>query len=108
MGKNAKKNKLVPEDDQQFARFWDSYPHRVAKKEARKAWFDLDPSVVLVDQMLVTLAWQIALWERTGYGTPYPASWLRAERWKDEPPRVTGSMATGRMQNVKDWYEQAG
>jgi hypothetical protein len=77
---------MVAEDDPQFARFWNAYPHRVSKKDARKAWADLNPSVELVDQMLLTLAWQGPLWARQGYGTPYPASWLNAERWTDEAP----------------------
>ena len=77
---------MVAEDDPQFARFWDAYPQRVSKKEARKAWAGLNPSPELVDRMVATLAWQAPLWAKQGYGTPYPASWLNAERWTDEPP----------------------
>lgn len=85
MGKH-KSTQLVPEDDAQFARFWASYPSHVAKKEARKAWGELAPSAELVDRMVAALTWQRVYWARTGYGTPYPASWLRAERWTDERP----------------------
>jgi len=77
---------MVEEDDPQFCRFWAAYPHRVAKKDARKAWLEINPSPETVDRMLATLRWQSELWARQGYGTPYPASWLRAERWTDEPP----------------------
>ena len=77
---------MVDEDDSQFARFWNAYPLRTAKKEARKAWAKLNPSPALVDRMVETLTWQSALWLRQGYGTPYPASWLNGERWTDEPP----------------------
>lgn len=79
---------MVAEDDAQFARFWNAYPLRVSKKDARAAWAALAPDVALVDRMLLTLTWQTPFWERQGYGEPYPASWLRAERWTDEPPRA--------------------
>ena len=78
---------MVADDDPEFARFWNAYPHRVSKKEARKAWAEIEPSPALVDRMLVALAWQGPLWARQGYGTPYPASWLRAEKWTDEMPQ---------------------
>lgn len=79
---------MVPEDDPLWVKFWTAFPSRVAKKDARIAWMQVKPSPALVDQMLVTLAWQTRLWETQGYGMPYPASWLRAERWTDEPPRT--------------------
>lgn len=77
---------MVPEDDPQWMRFWDVYPLRTSKKDARKAWAEVNPSPELVGEMLTTLAWQGPMWIRQGYGMPYPASWLRGERWKDEPP----------------------
>ena len=98
---------LVDEHDPQWLRFWMAYPHCVAKKEARKAWAQLQPSPALVDQMIEALAWQAPLWAQQGYGTPYPASWLRAERWEDEPPKAV-AMTSQRLQGLKDWYEQAG
>lgn len=82
---------LVPEDDAQFCRFWASYPHRVAKKEARKAWQKLNPSPVLVDRIVATLEWQAVEWAKKAdwYQPPYPASWLNAERWTDEAPQLS-------------------
>lgn len=82
---------LVPEDDLQFARFWAAYPRRVAKKDARKAWAKLRPSPSMVDRMIATLEWQAAqpAWTKDhGAYIPYPASWLNAERWTDEPPQA--------------------
>jgi len=87
MGKRDLKP-MVAEDDPEFARFWNAYPYRVSKKDARHAWTQIGPSLELVDRMLATLAWQAPLWEKQGYGMPYPASWLRAERWTDEAPRA--------------------
>lgn len=78
---------MVPENDPQWVRFWDAYPRRVSKKEARKAWATLNPSPAVVDQMVFTLTWQTQEWARDNFRfTPYPASWLNAERWTDEPP----------------------
>jgi hypothetical protein len=77
---------MVADDDPHFMRFWAIYPHHIAKQDARKAWAQLSPTTELVDRMIEALTWQVALWAKQGYGTPYPASWLRAERWTDEPP----------------------
>ena len=88
---------MVEEHDPQFARFWAAYPKRVAKKDARKAWAEINPTPEMVDQMVATLAWQSRLpaWMKDGYQfAPYPASWLRAERWEDEaPPQVRRTMS---------------
>lgn len=78
---------MVPEDDAQWARFWAVYPLKVSKKDARVAWIQVNPDALLVERMVQALAWQAPLWQQQGYGTPYPATWLRAERWTDEPPR---------------------
>lgn len=80
------KHQLVREDDPEFARFWAVYPWHTAKLAARKAWAQVQPSPELVDRIVTALAWQSALWARQGYGTPYPATYLRGERWNDEPP----------------------
>lgn len=88
--------KMVPEDDAQFVRFWEAYPRRVSKKEARKAWAQLNPSPADVDKMIVTLAWQTEEWAQGDLQyVPHPASWLRAERFHDEPsPRQIRSMSS--------------
>jgi hypothetical protein len=87
---------MVAEDDPGFARFWAAYPWRIAKLDARKAWAQLNPASELIDRMITTLAWQTRLWEQQGYGTPYPATWIRGERWKDERPASVGIRPKGR------------
>lgn len=75
-----------------FDEFWSRYPRRVAKADARKAWAKLDPSPELVAEIFDALAWQVRQesWSRDeGMYVPYPASWIRGERWTDEAPRVT-------------------
>lgn len=71
-----------------FARFWVAYPKKVAKADARKAWLALAPDEALLGRMVSALAWQrlTPQWSRDdGQYIPYPATWLRAERWDDEP-----------------------
>lgn len=97
MPKKRANHRMVDENDPQFARFWDAYPKRVAKKEARKAWADLDPEPELVDAIITALAWQVPTrrWdtEKRDYA-PYPASWLNGARWEDEqPPQVRRTMS---------------
>jgi hypothetical protein len=75
-----------------FAQFWAAYPRRVARKDALKAWTALRPSPDLVAQMLATLAWQRRShdWTKDGGAyVPYPATWIRGERWTDEEPQQT-------------------
>lgn len=79
---------MVDEDDPQWKRFWEAYPKRVAKKDARKAWAELSPSPDLVTQILEALEWQAEqpAWTKDGgQYVPFPASWLRACRWDDQP-----------------------
>lgn len=101
---------MVDEGDEQFMRFWNLYPKRVAKKDARKAWSDLHPDAATVDAIESALRWQIEQpdWRKDGGRfIPYPSTWLRAERWHDERPKVTAAVLS---QNVADpmraWLEQ--
>ena len=75
--------------EQGFAAFWAAYPKRKAKKDAWKAWQELRPSAALHAEILAALVWQTEEWTNPTY-TPLPASYLRGERWTDEPcPSVT-------------------
>lgn len=78
----------MPNDDDGFDIFWRHYPRRVAKKEARKAWQQLKPDAETVERIVQALEWQVRqpTWLKDGgQFIPYPATWLRAERWDDEP-----------------------
>ena len=71
-----------------FNEFWKSYPRKVAKAYARKAWNKIKPDRELLDKMLKTLEWQKDSedWKRDGgQFIPHPSSWLNGERWEDEP-----------------------
>lgn len=72
--------------DDGFDEFWESYPRKQAKKDARKAWHQVQPSPAMRVAIREALAWQIpsSNWQR-GF-IPLPASYLRGERWTDQPP----------------------
>lgn len=68
-----------------FDDFWRAYPRRQAKKDALKAWRTVDPRAH--GKILAAIrAWcQCDDWRRDGGRyIPFPATWLRGERWEDE------------------------
>ena len=91
--------------DPLFARFWEAYPRKVSKADARAAFAKLEPDEALVDAMLEALAWQKAApaWtEGGGKYIPYPATWLNARRWEDEKPKA--DEAAGKIHLKEDDY----
>jgi hypothetical protein len=79
-----------------FDSFWAAYPRRVSKKDARKAWAQINMSLELLERILKALEWQVKQpqWTKNdGEFIPYPATWLRAERWDDEPIRRRAGLA---------------
>lgn len=88
-----------PDPLDRFEDFWKAYPRRTAKGTARKAW----PAAVRAagsPQVIVTgaerFATECATAKREPKFIPHPATWLRAERWGDEPeaaPRPPGARA---------------
>jgi len=55
---------------------------------------EVSPTAEQVEQIVAALAWQVdqPMWTKDGGAfIPYPASWLRAERWEDEPLRVAAA-----------------
>lgn len=70
-----------------FDAFWASYPRKVAKEAARKAWDKIGPDEELVGRMVAAVKAQAATeqWRRDGGRfIPHPATWLGARRWEDE------------------------
>ena len=72
---------------QSFEKFYQSYPRKVAKQAAIKAWQKLKPDDGLFDEIMKGLErWkQSTDWTKdNGQFVPYPASWLNGRRWEDE------------------------
>lgn len=68
-----------------FDDFYKAYPRRVARKDAEKAWGKIDPSLHNRIIEAIKLAKKTDDWRKEGGKfIPYPASYLRGERWDDE------------------------
>lgn len=71
-----------------FETFWKSYPRKVGKDAALKAWNKKKPNI---DEVLKALEWQTqsAQWLKDGgQFIPHPATYLNQGRWQDEPENV--------------------
>lgn len=82
-----------------FDRFWLAYPRKKAKGAALKAWGTLAPDAALVEAICAAVERQSRSlrWRSEPQFIPYPATWLRARQWEDEPdplPLTTGKTAT--------------
>ena len=76
--------------DESFDRFWSSYPKKVAKQAAMKAWKKLNPNGITVVHIIDKLdEWKESdEWNRDGgQYIPHPATWLNGRRWEDEVPK---------------------
>ena len=70
-----------------FAEFWKTYPKKVGKDAAEKAWNRKAKSPETVKAILEAVRIQIESedWRKEGgQFVPNPATWLNAGRWKDE------------------------
>lgn len=81
----------MPEPAQDmFSIFWELYPRRIAKKDARRMWDRIKPEAhptilsALVEWRKIWAAKELEF-------VPYPATWLFGERWEDELPVACGS-----------------
>ena len=69
-----------------FLKFWDAYPKKKSKGQARKAWDKLKPNKELLTVILEALEKAKASdgWcKDRGKYIPHPATWLAAEGWLD-------------------------
>ena len=73
------------QSDAGFSDFWQAYPCHKAKRNAEKAWRQVNGARHR-EAILTAIAAQKAERQQPGWHPqwPYPASWLRAARWEDE------------------------
>jgi hypothetical protein len=90
---------------EEFEKFWAAYPKKVAKADARKAWAqtkDIRPELTnlltAINANCKTESWM----KSGGAFIPYPATWLRGERWEDEL-----EVSLPNVVNEKPWHETA-
>ena len=70
-----------------FDSFWESYPNKVGKIEAKKAWMKAKDRPPIADILqAITKAKHSTKWTKDGGEyIPNPATWLNQGRWADEP-----------------------
>ena len=86
-----------------FERFWKAYPKKVAKADARKAWAQTKDFRPDIETLLTAIKAQCRTeqWMRgAGQFIPYPATWMRGERWDDELEVKLPDVV-----NEKPWHE---
>jgi len=74
-------------DSPGFDAFWATYPKKKGKADAVKAWTQTIESRPPIGQVIAAIVAQAGSngWVReNGRYIPYPATWLRGERWADE------------------------
>ena len=95
-----------------FERWYNAYPVKKARGQARKAFSKIDPDDQLVDAMVDAVERQTrerATKQRLGAFVPpwkHPATWLNGECWNDEP---IDDIATGEQcphDAILDLYEE--
>lgn len=105
-GESEKSTPYIPQtgDDLSalFDEFWQTYPKRVGKEAARKAFCKLKPDALLSARMVQAIERQKQTdqWQRDGgQFIPNPATWLNQKRWEDETGGVNGGGDA-----PKPWY----
>lgn len=94
---------LPTSGDSAFFAFWQAYPRKIAKGDAYKAW---GAAIKLAEPVAIVQAAQRYADDptRDPKFTPYPATWLRAERWDDGPAeqRRPDTRAAQSLQAMRD------
>jgi len=70
--------------DVEFETFYSSYPRKVAKPQARKAW---NKNKCVLSEVLPSLEQHKKNWKDPQF-IPHPSTWLNQRRWEDEQPIV--------------------
>ena len=76
-----------------FDEFWEAYPKKKAKEDARKAWAKLKPDETLGKVIIqaVEAAKKSKDWQKEkGQYIPHPATYLNGKRWEDEGNETNG------------------
>ena len=89
-----------------FNEFWNAYPRKVNKKEAKQKWFkaklpDLPIILKALENQKQTESWQ----KNEGKYIPHPTTWLNQERWNDE---VTSSTPVIKKQYINEATDELG
>jgi hypothetical protein len=93
-------------ENSSFEIFWKSYPKKVGKGDAFKAWKKLSSPVETLQLILIALEWQKQTdqWRKdNGQYIPNPSKYLNQQRWLDEK---TNSSPSSPPLNPGKYFEQ--
>lgn len=80
----GKDKELPSSKDDEFSQFWKSYPKKVGKGAAEKAWQKHKPNLAVVLEAIEAHK-KTDQWSKdNGQFIPHPATWLNQKRWEDE------------------------
>lgn len=80
--------------DERFDQFWEAYPRKVGKADARKAWKKAKITAEIFEKIMTAIAAskESDQWQReAGRYIPNPSTWINQGRWDDEPIEVSQS-----------------
>lgn len=80
-----------PQGGLDFERFWQAYPRKTAKADARKAWAKHSADRPPLDEILAAVQRQRATQQWREGVVPHAKTWINQHRWEDE----VGTVATG-------------
>lgn len=85
--KTRSRGALTKRQEADFERFWEAYPKKISKGQAKRIWKKLNPNEQLQGQILAALerAKTSDQWAKeNGQFIPHASTWLNAEGWEDE------------------------
>jgi hypothetical protein len=92
-----------------FNLFWATYPNKVRKQDAQKAWMKLCPDQALTTKLLAAIEVHKCSeqWAKDGGKfIPHPPTWLNQQRWEDElRPAVKSSRVSAGAAPVPGKYD---
>lgn len=115
--KKAKKKPAPTAADETpaFKAFWNAYPRRIGKGNARKAWVKMQCEIEAPEIMRsLEKAKRSEDWTREqGQFIPHPATWLNREGWEDDFTTVTRVLKSGLDTQTdppgwKEWLQAQG
>ena len=77
-----------------FALFWEKYPRKRAKMDAMKAWKALQGPPDLIAEIVADVEWRLYNEWSDVHFIPYPATYLRQQRWTDERELKRNALAS--------------
>ena len=100
-------NKSTPRaaSPDRFEEFWDLYPKKAAKGDARRAWtkaVKATDATVIIEALRAQLPWFASQLKPDGDFRPGAGPWLNQERWTDEIAQPAQLMTVGNYDAYRD------